>query len=245
MDRRYGGRMSEGVRSMARDRVTWRPGPIATAVFLALASTPVAALSIQAVSTGTVNSHREPVGYLDAVGMALVAVLVAGVVAAALGGAIARHWPVAGLVVAVFVAWPVGIAMLPFAAAVRGIEYGGVWICIDSCSPWIRSSELSSGIGTYLVSQFVEAFGPIEVGILLVGIGYGFARHRHRIVAAGLGLAGFVAFNWWTIVPAGFGSWPYGVPAAGALIIGAAVWVIPLWAGQTGRMTSTEQVAVP
>ena len=57
--------MSEGVRSMARDRVTWRPGPIATAVFLALASTPVAALSIQAVSTGTVNSHREPVGYLD------------------------------------------------------------------------------------------------------------------------------------------------------------------------------------
>src|SRR4029078_10079549 len=113
MDRRYGGRMSEGVRSMARDRVTWRPGPIATAVFLALASTPVAALSIQAVSTGTVNSHREPSGYLDAFGMALVAVLVAGVVAAALGGAIARHWPVAGLVVAVFVAWPVEHVLWP------------------------------------------------------------------------------------------------------------------------------------
>jgi len=245
MDRRYGGRVSEDVRSMARDRLTWRPGPIAIAVFLALVSTPFAGLSIQAVSTGTVNSPREPVGYLDAVGMALVAVLVSGLVAGALGGAIGRHWPIAGLVVAVFLAWPVAIATLPFAAAVLGIRYEAVWLCIDGCFPTIRDSELSSGIGAYLLSQFVEAFGPIEVGILLVGMGYGFARHRYRIVAAGLGLAGFVAFNWWTIVPAGFGRWPYGVPAAGALVVGAIVWVVPLWAGQRGRMSGAEQVAVP
>ena len=67
--------------------------------------------------------------------MALVAVLVAGLVAGALGGAIARYWPVAGLVIAVFVAWPVAIAMLPFAAAVPGSRTQAVWICIDSLFP--------------------------------------------------------------------------------------------------------------
>jgi hypothetical protein len=229
MDRDYGGRVSEGVRSMARDRVTWRPGPIASAVFLALVSTPFAALSIQAVSTGAVNSPREPVEYLDAAGMALVAVLVAGVVAGALGGAISRHWPVAGLVVAVFVAWPVAIAMLPFTAALLGIEYGGVWICIDGCFPWIRDDSLTSGIGAYLSSFFLEAFGPVEVGALLLLAGFGFSRYRLPVVASGFGLAGFVAVNWWTIAPAGFGSWPYGVAAAATLVVGASVWILPMW----------------
>jgi hypothetical protein len=153
--------------------VTWRPGPITVALFLALVSTPFAALSIRAVSTGTVNSPREPVEYLAAAGMALVAVLVAGLVAGALGGAIARYWPVAGLVTAVFVAWPVAIATLPFAAAVLGVTYEAVWICVDSCFPTIRDSELSSGIGAYLLSQFLEAFGPIEVAVLLWSSGTG------------------------------------------------------------------------
>src|SRR4029079_436505 len=108
----------ERARPTAWDRVMWRPGPIAISLFLALVSTPLAALSIWAVSTGTVSSPRQPVDYLDAILMGLVAVLVAGLVAGALGGWIARYWPVAGLVVAVFVAWPVAIAMLPFAAAV-------------------------------------------------------------------------------------------------------------------------------
>src|SRR6476646_6836232 len=129
MDRRYGGRVSEGVRSMARDRVTWRPGPIASAVFLALVSTPFAALSIRAASTGTVNSPREPVDYLDAAGMAIVAILVAG------------------LVVADNVAGPVAIAMLPCAAAAPATRYEAVWLCIDSCFPSVRDSDLSSGIG--------------------------------------------------------------------------------------------------
>jgi hypothetical protein len=246
MDRRYGGRVMEGARPTARERVMWRPGPIAVALFLALVSTPLAALSIWAVSTGTVNSPRQPVDYLDAVLMALVAVLVAGLVAGALGGAIARHWPVAGLVVAVFVAWPVAIALLPLTAAVLGFEYGGVWICIDGCFPWIRDDTLTSGIGAYLSSFFLEAFGPLEVGVLLLGIGFVFSLRGHRVVAAGLGLAGFVAVNWWTIAPAGFGSWPYGVAAAAALVSGAAVWILPMWpwrrSTSAGRATSAVEV---
>lgn len=214
---------------MAGNRFMRPVGPVPGAVGLGVISTPFAATSIRAISTGTVGNRVEPIAFSDAMAVALVAVVVAALVAGTIAGRIGRYWPVAGLVVAVFVAWPVAIATLPFAAAVLGITYEAVWICIDACSPWIRDSDLSSGIGAYLVSQFFEAFGPIEIGVLLVGIGYGFARHRHRIVAAGLGLAGFVAFNWWTIVPAGFGSWPYGVPAAGALIVGVAVWVMPLW----------------
>jgi len=224
----------------------WRPGPIAVALFLALVSTPFAALSIWAVSTGTVNSPRQPVDYLGAAGMALMAVLAAGLIAGALGGWIARYWPVAGLVVAVFVAWPVAIAMLPFAAAVIGIEYSGVEICIDACSHLIRGDSLTSGIGAYLASFFLEFFGPVEVGVLLLGIGYGFSLRGHRVAAAGLGLAGFVAVNWWTIAPAGFGSWPYGVPAAAALVVGAAVWILPMWpwrrAASVGRATSASAV---
>jgi hypothetical protein len=236
----------ERSRSTAWDRLTWRPGPIAVALLLALVSTPLAALSIWAASTGTVNSPRQPVDYLDAVLMGLVAVLVAGLVAGALGGAIARHRPVAGLVVAVFVAWPVAIAMLPFAAALYGIEYGGVWICFDACSPGIRGDSLSSGIGTYLFSFVIGVLGPVEVGVLLLGIGFGFSLRGHPVVASALGLAGFVAFNWWTIGPAGFGSWPYGIPAAAALVVGAAAWIQPMWpwrrSASVGRATGAAGV---
>jgi len=246
MDRRYGGTVMERARPTAWERVAWRPGPISSALFLALVSTPFAALSIQAVSTGTVNSPRQPVDALDAAGMALMTVLVAGLVAGALGGAIARYWPVAGLVVAVFVAWPVAIAMLPSAAAVIGIEYKGAWICIDGCFPWIRDDSLTSGIGAYLSSFFLEAFGPVEVGVLLLLAGFGCSRLRLPLVASGFGLAGFVAVNWWTIAPAGFGSWPYGVPAAAALVVGAAVWILPMWpwrrSASVRRATSAVEV---
>src|SRR4029079_740167 len=159
--------------------------------------------------------------YLDAILMGLVAVLVAGLVAGALGGWIARYWPVAGLVVAGFVSGRRAIAMLPFAAAVIGIEYSGVEICIDACSHLIRDDVLESGIGAYLSSFFLEFFGPVEVGAVLLGIGYGFSLRGHRVVAAGLGLAGFVAVNWWTIAPAGFGSVHYAGPAGPRRVVRA------------------------
>jgi hypothetical protein len=55
-----------------------------------------------------------------------------------------------------------------------------------------------------------------------------------------------VAVNWWTIAPAGFGSWPYGVAAAAALVVGAAVWILPMWPWRrstaAGRATSAVEV---
>lgn len=203
-----------------------RWGSLILALGLAVLSIPFAAISIRAVSEFTTSypeGYVAPIGWEAAIAMATAAVLLAAVVAGTVAGFVVRRRPVGGLILALFLAWPVAIASLPLLPAVFGIPYQGVWFCFDSCAPLISSSPLSAATN-YVLAVWIGVIGPIEIAAILAGLGYWASRRRHRTASAVLGMAAWVAFNAWIIVFPTSKTVPGTLPAAIALLVGCAIW---------------------
>jgi hypothetical protein len=204
--------------------VAARPwGPLVLAVGLALGSIPFAAVSIHAVSADR-HSYPGPPTFVDwgvAVPMAVVAVLLAALVAGTVAGFVVRRRPVGGMVLALFLAWPVAIVSLPIIPALFEVPYSGLWFCIDSCSAMISSSPLS-GATAYLLGVWIGVVGPIEIAAILAGLGYWASRRHHRSISAVFGMAAWLTFNAWVIAFPTLDSFPGVLPAALALLVGCA-----------------------
>jgi hypothetical protein len=205
---------------------------VLSALALALLSTPLAALAIAHASDistceqcvlGGVNAPPA-LTFGQALPIAFLAVLAAGLVGGIVGGWMVRRSPAAGLVVAVLVAWPVAIATLPVVPTLTGSAFTYGFECIGSCGPVTSTSAggLFSGIALYGLALLV---GGIAVVPPLVAIVCGYFARRalkgsgdQRVVAV-WGLLGVAAINIATFFSLAFG----------ALVIGALIWVSPYW----------------
>jgi hypothetical protein len=230
-------RVGASPRPGGRRVVDRRGGPIIVALGLALVSTPFAAVAIHSSSIPLEPGYclqpacypgRGPISIEMALLMALLAVTAAAVVGGGLGGALGATRPIGGLLVAVFVAWPVAIATLPILPTLTGVPYFGVDFCLPNCEPMIVAGVPLSGVSAYGWSLYLGLTGLVEVGALLALIAFAFARWRHRRIAAVIGLAAFVSLNLWSVIEA--------LPAAAALIVGAVIWVVPFWRGQQAEL---------
>ena len=200
-----------------------RFGPLALALVLALASTPIAAIGI-IVSTMSPDIQYYPLPPLDvdlALAMALLAVVTGGLAGGAIAGARVRRHPVGGLFLAGLIAWPAAVATLPLVSGLLGRPFAAVLICVDSCSPLIKGSALESGLTSYLGSLFLGVFGPLEVGVVLALAAWVAVDRGHRRSAAVLGLGAVVSFNLVSMAAA--------VPAAVALVGGTILWTAAFW----------------
>jgi hypothetical protein len=113
-----------------------RGGPVLLALALGLLSVPfVAVLLIQPLPDYQQQIVEAPsLSWLDAVRLALVSAMSASVVGGFLGGAVIRSRLVAGTLVAIGIAWPVGIGMLSITASTLGIGLRLAIVCSDTCN---------------------------------------------------------------------------------------------------------------
>ncbi len=210
---------------MADHRPGWRLtqspfGPLLLAIALALASTPLAMLAIAMTATDELG-NPQPIDPAVALTMALVAVVAGALAGGSAGGLIVRRRPIAGLLLAVAVSWPVAASTLSVVPNLLGSQFYAVTICIDSCEPFIDAASPSTALWAYIVTVPVGlalSFIPV---IGFVSIGWLAAKRGQRRLVAGLGLAAVVGFNAWSMY--------VGWVAAAALVVGAVLWVAPYW----------------
>lgn len=218
---------SVGLGSLSDRIVRVRMWPIVSAAVLGLASMPrVAAAIVDATTPNLRQSYYTfppPLDPGQAMPIALLAVLAAGLVGGGVGGAVVRRSPVAGLVLAVLTAWAVAIATLPILPTLWGEPFAAGFMCIDGCSAEIRGGEPLSGIVAYAQSVplgAVEILPPVLA--LILGLAARFVlKHKRRGLAALLGIAAVASLNFWSVLE--------GSMAFLCLAIGAVIWVAPYW----------------
>jgi hypothetical protein len=152
----------------------------------------------------------------EAVVLASISVLGAALAGGFVGGVVRRRYRATGAIIALAIAWPVGIALLPAAASLLGFHVAAGIFCFDTCTPMVTSADPTSGIVAYANSTFMTTFP--QVGLF------------GAVIGGSLVIAG-TAFRWWlgvvvAIVVYGalhamsllFGGWPaYACLGAGIL----------------------------
>jgi hypothetical protein len=188
-------------------------GPVRLAVVLSIAAIPFVGLSLLAPPIFEVDEGFQPPSLPSALVVAAIASIAAAVIAGSIGGLIVRRHPTLGALVALGIAWPVAIIVLPMAAAVLRIRLETAYSCFDTCGPMLHTDDVFSGAGAYLVALFVSAvtivpliilpicvYGAYKlnqggypfVATLVLGIGYG-AMHWLAVLGGAPPLIGFVA----------------------------------------------------
>jgi MFS family permease len=143
-----------------------RFAPTILALVLAIASLPLAILSMMAAPGPGSGPPEAHLGFDDALIGSIGAVIAGALVGGTLGGRLVRRRPLAGAFVALAAAWPaaiVGFALLPWYLG-RTMSVGRV--CIDGCS---TALDLHPG-GTYAfaaIGQYIQSLGG---GLLIVGM---------------------------------------------------------------------------
>ena len=147
----------------------------------------------------------EPIDWPDALVLAACASLVAALAGGALGGLVRVHHRVTGALIALAIAWPVGIIVLPLAA-----DAFGVWLrtgiqCIDRCQEYLSDAEPWGGPGTYatgavwgviailpavaalvllVMAGIAGKYGGVVTGVVLAVLAYG-ALHFFSLLDGG------------------------------------------------------------
>ena len=128
---------------------------------LALVSVPAVAWSLQVPIEPWVLDELDPsnppvtyrrMGFDQAVLLALAAVVPAALVGGFLGGRLRRHFPVAGVVLALSLAWLTGVILLPLAANLLDVPFISGVHCISSCSIHLRDDQPLGGALAYATS---------------------------------------------------------------------------------------------
>lgn len=172
-----------------------------------------------AMSTTDEQGHPQPTDPGLTLTMALVAVLAGALTGGSAGGLIVRRSPIAGLLLAVALAWPVAASTLSVVPYLLGSPFYAVTICIDGCASFIDATNPGTALGAYIFTVPVGVATGFIPGIGFASIARLAAKRGQRRLVAALGLAIVVAFNSWTML--------VGWVAAAALVAGAVLWVAP------------------
>ena len=209
--------------------------PFALACLLGLASAaPVAWWLLQPPRSDWERSTGwQQLELLEVLILAVVSVLAASIVGGGLAGrALSRHRTSSPLL-AIGLAWPTAIAVLPIAASVFRIPLRAGIVCIDSCSATLTSARPLSGFEAYLSATIVGAVTLITslpaLGIALVGVWLG--QRGHRLASAGAMVVGYGCLYVWTI--AFGGALPFAL-----LAIGVVVWAYAAAREESRQSTS-------
>lgn len=198
-----------------------RRGPIVVAVGLAVLSIPVVtiALLLAPEAAPRLNVTRLALG--EAVALAAIATISAAVVGGAIGGFVIRSRRSLGVLAAIALAWPVGVAVVPIAASALGIRFQAVEFCIDGCNPMIRSDVPLSGAQAYFQSAVVSAATVVPLlGVLLLRpVARALDRRGAFTMASIVIVAAYATLNW-VIVSGGVVAF---LPFV-ALAIGVVLW---------------------
>ena len=128
-------------------------GPVVTAVVFAVLSILPVAWSLQSVPAHEASlADWSPPGWPGALLLATCASLVAAVAGGYVGGRVRVPQPVAGALMALVMAWPIGITVLPLAAATFGVHLRTGIGCIDGCTAYLSDAAPWSGPGAYAQS---------------------------------------------------------------------------------------------
>lgn len=168
-------------------------GPVVTAVVFAVLSILPVAWSLQSgpASPGQASlADWSPPGRPGALLLATCASLVAAVAGGYVGGRVRVPQPVAGALMALVMAWPIGITVLPLAAATFGVHLRTGIGCIDGCTAYLSDAAPWSGPGAYAQSFTGLALGMPEVVAVVFLFLARLALRRARVI---LGIAFVVA----------------------------------------------------
>ncbi len=197
---------------------------VALAVVLALVSVVPVAWALQAgldrLTIEMVGWH--PLGTEEALVLALGSVLPASLLGGTVGALVWTRRPTIAPVVALGVAWVVGIVALPLVAAALEIPLRAGIVCADACRARLSSDDPLGGIPAYgealMVSLVAFPFLAIPAALLLL------ARHlRHPALWIAAWLSAHAALHFWTLSLGG------GLIYA-VLMLGVVLWTGWMWA---------------
>lgn len=197
---------------------------VALAVVLALVSAVPVAWALQigpsAFTIEMVGWH--PLGTEQALVLAFGSVIPAGLLGGAVGGLVWTRRPTIAPVVALSVAWVVGIVALPLVAAAFEIPLRAGIACADACRARLSNDDPLGGLPAYgealLASLVTFPYLVIPAALLLLA-----RRLRHPALWMAAWLSTHTTLNVWTL--SGGGGSIYAV-----LIVGVVLWVGWLWA---------------
>ncbi len=219
-----------GPRVRSVRRFAERPrGPLLLALGLSLLSAPIVAWALT-IEPGPLNSHGwEQPALGQAVVVALVAVVMAGLVGGGIGGLVVREHPTTGALVAIALAWPVALSTLPIIATVVGARVQQAYICRESaCGFAIDYANPLSGVGAYALSVAMSAVlgvpALLAVGCL-VGSWVMVRRADGGIASAALVVVAYACLHLPWVVIVVFAGSAVGLVAFACLAVGVVVWV--------------------
>ena len=204
-----------------QDALAGRWGPVLLALAFGLLSVPLVAASLVQTPQDWQQEivHAPPVGWFEALLLALVSAVTAAVVGGSFGGRLVRSRPDAAVLVAIGVAWPVGIGMLSITAAAFGIGLRVGILCIDTCTPEITNANPLSGFVAYpqsLLGAAVVAV-PVVAFIVLMAVAWWLGRRRRFLAGIVLTVVAYAVLHLWSILLGGF-------IAFACLAIGVVIW---------------------
>ena len=167
-------------------------GPVVTAVVFAVLSILPVAWSLQSGPAEAQASLADwsPPGWPGALLLATCASLVAAVAGGYVGGRVRVPQPVAGALMALVMAWPIGITVLPLAAATFGVHLRTGIGCIYGCTGYLSDAAPWSGPGAYAQSFMGLVLVMPEVVAVVFLFLARLALRRARVI---LGIAFVVA----------------------------------------------------
>jgi hypothetical protein len=140
-------------------------------MLLAAASIPVVTFSLlhQPQADELESLGSQPMSLPEAVVLASISVLGAALAGGFVGGLVRRRYRATGAIVALAIAWPVGIALLPAAASLLGFHLAAGIFCFDTCTPMVTSADPTSGIVAYGNSTFMTTFPQVGLFGAVIG----------------------------------------------------------------------------
>lgn len=194
--------------------------PVTLAWLLGLASAvPVAWWLLQPPRSEWERSTGwQQLGLIEVLILAVASVLAASTLGGGLAGRMLTRHRTTSPLLAIGIAWPTAIAVLPIAASVFRIPLRAGIVCIDSCSASLTSARPFSGLEAYLSATIVGAVTLVTslpaLGIALVGVWLG--RRGHRLASAGAMVIGYGCLYVWAILFGG--ALPFVLLAVGVLV---------------------------
>lgn len=166
-----------------------------------------------------------PLGTGQAFALSLGAVVPAALLGAVIGGLVWRWRPVAAPVVALGVAWFIGIVALPVVATIVRIPLRASIVCLDACKARLSDGDLLAGIAAYGESLLAAlfAFYLLAVPLVLFLIA---RRVRHPALWVAALLSAHAVIHVFSIAEA--------APIYLLLVTGILLWTLWLWASDAG-----------
>ena len=218
-------RASGGIRQ-ALERLGAGPfGPVKVAIALAIPSSLLVAAAFLLPPVFEVDARFQPPSLAGSVIVALIATLGAAAAGGAIGGLAVRRHPTIGTILALAIAWPVAVALVPVAARLAGVAFETAYSCFDTCGPMVHDRDPMSGVGAYLISAFVSmvTIVPLVIAAVCVFGGYKLNASGSPFVAAIVLAIGYAALHFLTLLAGG-----PPLVAYLCLMFGVALWTAAL-----------------